>query len=890
MPRAALAWSRFAQRLIAAQPAFDEEIEQAEAAGWSAESMSAFLAGGDIVDPTRLASRLRELRGRVLLRVALRDLAGIAPLSEVVATMSDLAEVALGAALRCHRALLESEHGAPAGASDLVVVGMGKLGGRELNVSSDIDLVFLYPEEGDTPGPRPLSNHEFFARLGQRLIRALADVTSDGQVFRVDMRLRPWGDAGPLATSFDALESYFIGHGREWERYAWIKARVVAGGDARAVRTLAEIVRPFVYRKYLDYGTINAVRQLHAQIREEVSRRDFADHVKLGPGGIREIEFIAQAFQLIRGGRDPSLQQRATLEVLATLAGKRLLDQEEVTELSTAYVFLRRLEHRLQYLDDEQRHTLPESDSDRQTIAATMGYADWRAFSAALEAHRASVTRHFENVFAAAEEELPPAASIWLGASDDEAAVAALAAQGYVAPKETLARLRQILAGSRYQRLPTASRERLDLLLPRLVEACARARPLDADARAASPDVALARCLDFVEAISRRAAYLAMLAEEPHALRRVAETLASSKWAAEYLTRHPILLDELLDPRVLRAAPDWSEFASLLRNAMARGDVERRMDEMRELHHAQVFQLLTQDLAGVLSVERLADHLSLAADLILQVTIEACWQSLPTRHVATPRFAIIGYGKLGGKELGYASDLDLVFLHDDPHEGAAEIYARLGQRINSWLSSRTSAGLLFETDLELRPSGRAGLLVSSVAAFRRYQLESAWIWEHQALTRARFCAGDPAIGAVFEAFRRDLLMAKRDSAKLRSEILSMRQRMLDAHPNRSGQFDLKHDHGGMVDIEFIVQYLVLSHSGEHYELTGNLGNIALSQMAGALHLIPPELAARVADAYRAYRRLQHALRLDGAEFARVEHARVATHIDSVQALWRSVFG
>jgi [glutamine synthetase] adenylyltransferase / [glutamine synthetase]-adenylyl-L-tyrosine phosphorylase len=890
MPRAALNWSRFAQRLVAARPALNEEIEQANVGGWNAESMGAFLAGEDIADATKLASRLRELRARVLLRVALRDLAGLAPLGEVVATMSDLAEVALGTALACHRALLESEHGAPANGSDLLIVGMGKLGGRELNVSSDIDLVFAYPEEGDSAGPRPLSNHEFFARLGQRVIRALADVTGEGQVFRVDMRLRPWGDAGPVAASFDALESYFIAHGREWERYAWIKSRVVAGGDARAVQGLTEIVRPFVYRKYLDYGTINAVRHLHAQIREEVTRRDFANHVKLGPGGIREIEFIAQAFQLIRGGRDPSLRRRATLDVLATLAAKRLLDEEEVAELSAAYVFLRRLEHRLQYLDDEQRHTLPESDGDRQTIAETMGYADWRAFSAALEAHRVAVTRPFENVFADAEEELPAAASIWLGTADAEAAEAALAAQGYTTPQETLTRLRQVRASSRYQQLPATSRERLDSLLPRLVEACARAQPVDADARGASPDVALARCLDFIEAISRRAAYLAMLAEEPHALRRVAETLASSNWAAEYLTRHPILLDELLDPRGLRATPDWSEFTLALRDAMAGGDAERRMDEMRELHHAQVFRLLTQDLAGVLSVERLADHLSLAADLILQVTIEACWQGLPKRHTTTPRFAIIGYGKLGGKELGYASDLDLVFLYDDPHEAAAEMYARLAQRINTWLSSRTSAGLLFETDLDLRPSGRAGLLVSSVAAFRRYQLESAWIWEHQALTRARFCAGDAAIGAVFEAFRRDLLMTKRDSAKLRAEILSMRQRMLDAHPNTSGLFDLKHDRGGMVDIEFIVQYLVLSHSSEHYELTGNLGNIALLHMAGALHLLPPDLASRVADAYRAYRRLQHALRLDGAEFARVDQARIATHVAAVQTLWQSVFG
>jgi glutamate-ammonia-ligase adenylyltransferase len=447
-------------------------------------------------------------------------------------------------------------------------------------------------------------------------------------------------------------------------------------------------------------------------------------------------------------------------------------------------------------------------------------------------------------------------------------------------------------ASGRYLQLPAASRDRVDRLVPQLVEACARP-PASRGARApASPDVALARCLDFVDAIAGRAAYLALLAEAPQALAKVAEILASSTWAAEYLTRHPILLDELLDPRVLAEAPDWSAFAAALRRDLAAhdGDVERQMDLMRESHHTLVFRLLTQDLAGLLTVERLADHLSLAADLVLQVTLETCWRRVRARHTETPRFAIIGYGKLGGKELGYASDLDLVYVYDDPHEAAAENYARLGQRIGSWLSSRTPAGVLFETDFALRPSGGSGLLVSSFAAFRRYQLESAWAWEHQALTRARFVAGDAAIGAVFEAFRRDVLQTQRDPAKLAADVLAMRQRMLDGHPNRSGLFDLKHDRGGMVDIEFVVQHLVLAHSRRHYELTGNLGNLALLHMAGAFGLIPGELARAAADAYREYRRLQHALRLNGAEFARVEHATVAPHIEATGALWRAVFG
>jgi glutamate-ammonia-ligase adenylyltransferase len=891
-PSLGLRWSRFAQRLLAARPTLAGEVDAARIEGWTAADMHAFLAARDGLDPTALGTALRELRARVMLRVAARDLAGLAPLAEVTGTMSDLAEVALDAALRAHRTRMEAEHGAPTGASgtqDLLVVGMGKLGGRELNVSSDIDLVFVYPDEGETA--HGLSHHEFFVKLGQRVIRTLADVTPDGQVFRVDMRLRPWGDAGPLAASFDALEQYFVAQGREWERYAWIKARVVAGGDERMRAELAKIAQPFVFRKYLDFGTIDAVRKLHAQIRLEVARRDLAGDVKLGPGGIREIEFIAQGFQLIRGGRDPGLRARATLEVLAALGARRQLAEPAVAELSAAYVFLRRLEHRLQYRDDAQTHALPESPDDRQLVAETMGAPDWESFARELDRHRAAVTRHFDSVFAAADE-TNASAPVWQGTLEGDAAERDLAARGYVEPRETLARIRALRTSARYQQLPESSRERFDLLVPRFIEACAQAQSAAAPGERVAPDVALRRAFDFVESISRRASYLALLAEQPSALAKVAGILAASSWAAEYLTRHPILLDELLDARVLGEAPDWSEFATTLRREMAAhdGDVERQMDAMREIHHAWVFRLLMQDLAGLLTVERLGDHLSLAADLVLAVTIEVCWKLVRTRHTEIPRFAVIGYGKLGGKELGYASDLDIVFVYDDPHEAAAENYARLAQRMNSWLSSRTPAGTLFETDLALRPSGGAGLLVSSMSAFKRYQLESAWLWEHQALTRARFCAGDAAIGAVFDALRRDLLQASRDPAKLAAEVLTMRQKMLDAHPNRSELFDLKHDRGGMVDIEFIVQHLVLAHSRAHYELTGNLGNIALLHMAGALGLVPPALGQRVADAYRDYRRLQHRLRLNGAEFARIERASVAAHVEATLALWKAVFG
>ncbi|MCZ7563540.1 MAG: bifunctional [glutamate--ammonia ligase]-adenylyl-L-tyrosine phosphorylase/[glutamate--ammonia-ligase] adenylyltransferase [Burkholderiales bacterium] len=881
-PAAALRFSRYAQRVLDAHPDLQAEVEQAAVCGWDAGAMRTFLDAAAPADESALATALRRLRQRVMLRLAARDLSGRAPLAEVVATMSDLAEVALRAAHRIHTEQLEAALGVPRGAGgrqELIVVGMGKLGGRELNVSSDVDLVFVYPEEGEVAGARELSNHEFFTRLGRKIIGALAEITSEGQVFRVDMRLRPWGDGGPLACSFDALEQYFITQGREWERYAWIKARAVAGTRADELRA---VVRPFVFRKYLDFASISAVRSLHAQIRREVARRDLADHVKLGPGGIREIEFIAQALQLIRGGRDTALQAQPTLDVLAALAARGVLPEAVVRELAAAYEFLRRLEHRLQWLDDAQTHRLPARAEDQALVAEAMGCAGWDAFLAVLGAHRDAVTRHFEAVFAENAEE-SPSAPLWQGTLEPDAAHAQLQAKGFRAPEEAARRLAAFRSGSRYQQLPAASQQRLDALVPRLV---------DAAGGTGEPDTTLARCLDFVEAVSRRAAYLALLQEHPQALERVAGMLASSSWAATYLTRHPIVIDELLDARVLHAEPDIAAFARGLRGAMDEhaDDPERQMNLMRELHHALAFRLLAQDLAGELTVERLADYLSLAADVVLSTVLDEAWTRVTRRHREAPRFAIVGYGKLGGKELGYASDLDIVFLYDDPHEAAPENYARLAQRINTWLTATTPAGVLFETDLRLRPNGESGLLVSSLEAFRRYQRESAWAWEHQALTRARFCAGDAQLGALFEEERKAILTAQRDPAALAADVLAMRGRMHEGHPNRSGLFDLKHDRGGMIDIEFVVQYLVLAHAHAHAELAANLGNIALLSITAGLGLIPVAVAQRAAEAYRAYRRLQHRLRLNGAEYARIPHAEIREHAAATRALWRAVFG
>ncbi|MGQ0511722.1 MAG: bifunctional [glutamate--ammonia ligase]-adenylyl-L-tyrosine phosphorylase/[glutamate--ammonia-ligase] adenylyltransferase [Betaproteobacteria bacterium] len=823
--------SRAAARLLAAHP--DLLAELAAPRAFCAAEIARSLEGAASDDESALRRRLRRLRQRVLLRTMARDLDGRADLGEVCAVTSELAEQSIRCAL------------AWTGRPDLVVVAMGKLGGRELNVSSDIDLVFLHPDDGE---------QEKLERAGRKLISLLQDISEDGFVFRVDMRLRPYGGSGPLVASYDALENYFVSQGREWERYAWIKARAITGTDHSSLKA---ITRPFVFRKYLDYATLAAMRRLHAEVRKDVERRERADDVKLGPGGIREIEFVAQALQLIRGGRDPALTVRPTLEVLGLLGERRMLPGDAVRELSAAYVFLRNLEHRLQYLDDAQTHLLPTDEEDRRRIALMMDFADWTVFRVALEAHRDAVTRHFRAVFAESAEDAD-------------------------APWPEHPRAEQLRSSQRYAQLPEDSRRRVDRVVPLLAKA-AKATP--------DPDATLARGIDLIEAVARRAAYLALLAENPQALERVARIIGASPWAADYVTRHPLLMDELLDDRMLYAPPDWAGFEQPLREALlaAGADTERQMNLLREHHQAQVFRLLAQDLAGLLTVEKLADHLSELADRVLGVALEAAWRDVKNRHREGPLFAVIGYGKLGGKELGYASDLDMVFLFDDADPRAEENYIRLGQRYNNWLSANTSSGTLFETDLALRPSGSKGLLVSSLSGFEEYQEKSAWVWEHQALTRARFSAGDRAIGAKFEAIRTRILTRERDLPALRKEVLAMRERLHGAHPNRSGLFDLKHDRGGMIDIEFAVQYLVLSQSCRHAALTGNLGNIALLGIAAELGLIGRALAERCQAAYREFRHLQHGLRLQGEKFARVAPDQAQAHAGSVRELWKAVF-
>lgn len=880
----AAAFSRWLAARLTADPELARQVAATLHEPCTRRQIQASVPADAARDEATLGRALRRLRQWVLARLLVRDLAGLADLAEVTASMTDLAEVAIQEALAFLHRELASIHGEPLDAQGqpqrLIVVGMGKLGGGELNVSSDIDLVFVYPEDGETAGPRRIGNHEFFVRLGKRLINLLNAVTADGFVFRVDMRLRPYGDSGPLAVSLAMLEQYFYTQAREWERYAWIKGRALTGDR---IEELEQLRRPFVFRRYLDFGAFAAMRELHAQIRREVARRDRADDIKLGPGGIREIEFIAQVFQLIRGGREPALQVRPTRAVLSRLAEYRLLPPELAAYLDEAYVFLRQLEHRLQYLDDAQTQRLPSHAEDKLKIAQAMGYTSWEAFAERLEGYRRRVSECFEQVFGAPQEDQSahPLSGLWL--QDDEEATARLAELGYAAPAEILARLRGLHSSSRYQTLPAASQTALDTLLAPMLEVAAAQ---------AHPDDTLRRMLDLLEAVSGRAPYLRLMQEYPQTLAQIARLASASPWAAQYLRQRPHLLDELLDARALYVEPDWAAARAELtaRLAPLQGDVERQMDELRHFKHSTIFRLLAQDLAGRLTLERLSDHLSALADLLLGVTLDLVWASFADRHRPTPAFAVIAYGKLGGKELGYASDLDLVFLYDDEHPDAQVIYARLAKRFITWLSTHTAAGVLYETDVRLRPDGAAGLLVARLTAFDDYQRHQAWTWEHQALTRARYCCGDAQVGARFEAIRRELLCLARDHAQLKADVMAMRQKMREGHPNASGLFDLKHDPGGLVDVEFCVQYLILAHAHAYPELTANIGNIALLKRCVELGLLPANIALPAADAYRELRRLQHAVKLQGAEHARLPPVQAEGARQAVLRLWAHLFG
>ena len=841
-------------------------------------------------DEPAFMDALRRLRRHELVRIAWRDLTGAAPLPETLAELSALADAAIAAALAFATRTLEPRFGRPRSqdgeAQELVVVGMGKLGGGELNFSSDIDLVFLYPESGETDGRRAVSNEEYFTRLGQGLIRLLDARTAEGFVFRVDMRLRPLGEPGPLAMNFSAFEAYLQQHGRDWERYAWVKARAVTGA-ARYQTLYDDVVRPFVYRRYLDYGVYESLREMKALIAREVERRDLKDNVKLGPGGIREIEFIVQSQQLIRGGSEPRLRTPSLLAALPRLAGAKLLAPAAVAELQEAYAFLRRVENRLQMVDDAQTHALPEDEAGRERLAHSMGFADWRAFSAALEAHRSRVTARFGAVVLGRGEAAEPALDVVSGDARGF---------GLAAPEAAARLLTELRQSAYFRRLDEYGRKRLGLLLPRMLAAVARAESQPGG----DGQAILTRLLRIVEAIGGRTSYLALLNENAQALERLVQACSMGDYLARQVAAHPLLLDELLDARVFETLPDRAQFADELaaRLEHAGDDEEMRVDALRQFRRAATFRVAMQDLAGRLPVMQVSDRLTDVAELILEQALSLAWRHTAAQYgEPLARVGIAGYGKLGGMELGYASDLDLVFLHDAAAAGQTAgpkvvdnevFFLRLAQRLVHLLTVHTGAGRLYEVDVRLRPSGKGGLAFTQIGAFEEYQRREAWTFEHQALLHSRWVAGDAGLGERFTRVRRDVLVDAVRRATLREDVLAMRERMRAEHGRtRDVQFDLKHDRGGIADIEFLAQYWVLRHVQEHPPLAEFADTIRHLESVGSAALVDHRVIDRLVDAYRGYRKAAHHLSLEQRP-AVVDAGEFAAERSAVAGVWEQV--
>jgi glutamate-ammonia-ligase adenylyltransferase len=846
-------------------------------------------------DESAFMDALRRLRRRELVRIAWRDLTG-APLAECLTDLSEFADAAIQSALGFAERDLRERHGTPrssAGApQELLVIGMGKLGGRELNFSSDVDLVFLFPESGESDGVRPLANETYFTRLGQSLIRLLDARTAEGFVFRVDMRLRPLGEPGPLAMNFAAFEDYLQQHGRDWERYAWVKARAITGHD-RYRALFDSVIRPFVYRRYLDYGVYESLREMKAMVAREVARRELRDDVKQGPGGIREIEFIVQAQQLIRGGAEPGLQTASLLAALPRLAGAKLLPAATVAELTHSYEFLRRVEHRLQMAADQQTHALPTDPLGRERLAAAMDCAGWTEFAARLEVTRGAVTARFTEVVlgrSGAAEPVPAAllAALWTSEPSLERIVQDVAQFG-IADGEGVARLLLELRQSTYfRRLDEYGRRRLATLLPRLLAAVA-------GANIGTPGAArtvLARLVRIIEAIGGRTAYLALLNENSQALERLVRICGIGDYLARQVALHPLLLDELLDSRIFEALPDRAQFGAELsaRLEHAGTDEERRVDALRQFRRAATFRVAMLDLTGRLPLMQVSDRLTDVAELILEQALVLAWSHTAARHRAPDaRVGIVGYGKLGGMELGYASDLDLVFLHDSPEVVEHEVFfLRLAQRLVHLLTVHTAAGRLYEVDVRLRPSGKAGLAFTHVGAFEHYQRHEAWTWEHQALLHSRWVAGDRELGSEFERIRGQVLVESVRRETLREDVVAMRERMRASHGRtRAGAFDLKEDRGGIADIEFLAQYWVLRHAREHPPLALFADTIRHLESVGSAALVDHRVIDRLVDAYRTYREAAHHLSLE-QQPAIVDADRYAALAAFVAAVWERV--
>ncbi|MEY2804464.1 MAG: hypothetical protein RL657_1800 [Pseudomonadota bacterium] len=845
----------------------------------------------------QLGDRLRVLRQLVIERLVVLDCEQNADLDVVTQAMTTLAELALDAACQQAMAQLDDQHGAPLRADGqravFWVIGMGKLGARELNVSSDIDLIYVYDQPGETSGRADgsgrISHQDYFSRLVKAIYTLIGDTTEHGFVFRVDLALRPNGHSGPPVVSLAALEEYFQVQGREWERFAWLKSRVVAPAEAVAQGDgLRDVVLPFVFRRYLDYSVFESLRHLHRQIRDHAAKRsagrpERANDVKLSRGGIREIEFIVQLLQVVRGGQFPELATRATLHALQRVVRAQLMPEETAQALAQAYVFLRRVEHRIQYLDDQQTHVLPSEDPDLTWIALTLGYGDSSDFLADLHTHRERVAQEFDQLLGqqSAADSTDCKGCQRSVAADLEGLLDELAP----AFRE---RIRALAENPRVSALREEGRQRLTQLVQR-TQAW-----LD-DGRVS--EGAVLHWVDWVEPLLRRESYLALLVERPRVHEQLLRLLGAARWPARYLLLHPGVIDELASPGLLAERFDPMAFEQELeyrhRSLVEVGqeDEEGLLNLLRRAQHAEVFRTLARDVEGRLTVEQVADDLSALADAVLRVVLRWVWARLRQKHRDEPRIAVIGYGKLGGKELGYGSDLDIVFVYDDPHEQAGEIYAALVRKMINWLTVKTGEGDLYEIDTALRPNGNSGLLVTSFEAFAQYQTQrgsnTAWTWEHQAMTRARCCVGPADLAERLEQVRCEVIAAPRDEPPLRQEIVAMRERMRAARPVPDGLFDVKHSPGGMVDAEFAVQHLILCHAGRYTGLLANVGNIALLHRAEQEGLLPAGVGAAAADAYRDLRRAQHKARLD-EQSTQFPQKQFAPQAQAISALWRSV--
>ncbi|MGR5389526.1 bifunctional [glutamate--ammonia ligase]-adenylyl-L-tyrosine phosphorylase/[glutamate--ammonia-ligase] adenylyltransferase [Vibrio crassostreae] len=818
---------------------------------------------------------LRQFRNREMTYIAWRDFMGSWELEQSLSHLSMLAEAMIFETYQWQYDICCKEWGTPCNeqgeAQPMLIIGMGKLGGGELNFSSDIDLIFTYPENGETQGARrSIANAQFFTRLGQRIIKALDQQTFDGFCYRVDMRLRPFGESGPLVMSYAALEDYYQEQGRDWERYAMVKARVMGSEMYPEYQELRQMLRPFVFRRYIDFSAIQSLRRMKSMISSEVRRRGLSNNIKLGSGGIREVEFIAQVFQLIRGGREPSLRGRGLLETLSAIESLHLLESQEVRHLREAYLFLRRLENLLQAMADKQTQTLPDGEFEQLQLAVAMQFTDWDSLIAATRTHMANVHSVFEDLIGVDEDDANPIAShfseLWDMAHKPDVIEQVLEHDIAIAsPPEAARTIIQFKADLAKKTLGPRGREVLNRLMPKVFQALYTAK---------DAEFGLSRVLHLLQKIVTRTTYLELLDEHPAALTQLVRLCTASPMISEQLGRYPILLDELIDPQQLYNPVPLESYKTELRDYLARipeDDMEQQMEGLRQFKQTCILRIAAADIAGALPVMKVSDHLTYLAEAIVEAGVNQAWLQVSAKfgeptHLKDREgrgFAVVGYGKVGGWELGYNSDLDIVFMHDCPvhiyTDGKKEIdgrqfYLRLAQRIIHIFSTRTASGILYEVDTRLRPSGASGLLVSPTDAFDEYQHNDAWTWEHQALTRARMIYGDDLLASAFNKTRHEVLCLQRDEATLKKAVVDMREKMRDhLGGKKADRFMLKQDAGGITDIEFLAQYLVLRYSNEKPKLTRWCDNVRIFESLLSQGIMDEQQGMALTHAYTTLR-------------------------------------